>query len=181
MFFLFLKRCGFLYKITKDFKRVFQTPMAKVCEFFDRQGVGSRLIALELSSAPPELAAAALHCAPQRIAKTLSFLLDIGPLLIVAAGDTRIDNAKYKARLGAKTKMLPLAEVEQIIGHAVGGVCPFAVNSGVKVYLNCSLQRFKTVFPVCGSANNAIEKTIPELEKYSGAADRLDICKDWHC
>ena len=131
------------------------------------------------SSATVELAAQALQCAPERIAKTLSFLVQDDPVLIVAAGDGRIDNQKYKAQFGTKAKMLTPEQAETMVGHAVGGVCPFAVNEGVKVYLDASLKRFETVFPACGSANSAIELTLAELEKYSGALAWVDVCKGW--
>ena len=102
-----------------------------------------------------------------------------GCILVVAAGDAKIDNAKYKARFGTKAKMIPAAEVEEKIGHAVGGVCPFAVNEGVKIYLDESLKRFHTVFPACGSSNSAIELTMEELEEYSGTGEWVDVCKGW--
>ena len=112
-----------------------------------------------------------------RIAKTLSFKVAEAPILIVAAGDARIDNAKYKARFCTKAKMLTPDEASELVGHAVGGVCPFAVNEGVTVYLDESLKRFDTVFPACGSSNSAIELTIPELEQYSGFAEWVDVTK----
>lgn len=132
-----------------------------------------------VSSATVELAALALNCEPQRIAKTLSFLVDGQAILIVAAGDARIDNPKYKAQFGVKAKMIAAEEVEPLIGHGIGGVCPFGVNEGVRVYLDESLKRFVTVFPACGSANSAIELTIPQLEQYSGYLAWVDVCKDW--
>ena len=132
-----------------------------------------------VSSATVELAAEALHTEAGRIAKTLSFLADGEAVLIVCAGDARIDNAKYKAFFHAKAKMLTPEQAETMVGHAVGGVCPFAVNEGVKVYLDASLKRFETVFPACGSANSAIELTLAELEKYSGALAWVDVCKGW--
>ena len=101
------------------------------------------------------------------------------PVLVVAAGDTRIDNTRYKAQFGTKAKMLTTEETAGLIGHAVGGVCPFAVNPGVAVYLDESLKRFETVFPACGSSNSAIELTIPELERYSGFRSWIDVCKGW--
>ena len=131
----------------------------------------------DVSSATVELAAQALNCEPQRIAKTLSFLVDGHAVLIVAAGDARIDNHKYKEQFGKKAKMLSPDEVVELVGHAVGGVCPFAVKEGAEVYLDASLKRFETVFPACGSSNSAIELTIPELEKYSGFLQWVDVCK----
>ena len=149
----------------------------KVKAFFAGFGMEDRVLEFEVSSATVELAAQALHCEPCRIAKTLSFSVGGAPILIVTAGDVKIDNAAYKARFSAKAKMLTPDEAETLIGHAVGGVCPFAVNEGVTVYLDESLRRFETVFPACGSGNSAIELTIPELERYSGYADWVDVCK----
>ena len=150
----------------------------KVKAFFKRHGMGERVREFEVSSATVELAALALGCQPCRIAKTLSFMAD-GPILIVAAGDAKVDNPKYKARFGMKAKMLTPDEAQALVGHAVGGVCPFAVNEGVTVYLDVSLKRFETVFPACGSSNSAIELSIPELERYSGCAAWVDVCKGW--
>ena len=133
----------------------------------------------DVSSATVELAAEALHCEPCRIAKTLSFMAKEQPVLIVTAGDAKIDNPKYKAQFGTKAKMLTYEEVESLTGHAVGGVCPFAVNDGLTIYLDESLKRFQTVFPACGSSNSAIELTIEELEKYSGYTAWIDVCKGW--
>ena len=130
-----------------------------------------------MSSATVELAAKALNCEPERIAKTLSFLVGEEAVLVVAAGDTKIDNPKYKAQFGTKAKMLSPDQVVEMVGHAVGGVCPFAIKEGVKVYLDESLKRFETVFPACGSSNSAIELTIPELEQYSSYVEWVDVCK----
>ena len=138
-----------------------------------------RVLEFEVSSATVELAAAALNCEPQRIAKTLAFMVDGHAVLVVAAGDAKIDNPKYKAQFGTKAKMLSPNETELLVGHAVGGVCPFAVKEGVEVYLDVSLKRFETVFPACGSANSAIELRIPELEKYSGFVSWIDVCKGY--
>ncbi|MBE6568680.1 MAG: YbaK/EbsC family protein [Ruminococcaceae bacterium] len=151
----------------------------KVKVYFRQYGMEEKILEFPVSSATVELAAQALNCEPCRIAKTLSFMVGENPILIVAAGDAKIDNAKYKARFGTKAKMLTPEEAETLIGHAVGGVCPFAVNEGVAVYLDESLKRFETVFPACGSANSAIELTIPELEKYSGYTEWADVCKAW--
>ena len=149
----------------------------RVKDFFRKYGMEDRIKEFDVSSATVELAAAALHCKPQRIAKTLSFLVEGRAMLIVTAGDVRIDNPKYKAQFGTKAKMLPRDEAETLVGHAVGGVCPFAVNEGVDVYLDESLRRFEKVFPACGSGNSAIELTIPELEEYSGFIGWVDVCK----
>ncbi len=151
----------------------------KVRAYFRSQGIEDRVREFDVSSATVELAAQAVGCEPQRIAKTLSFMVGGQPILIVAAGDAKIDNHNYKAQFGTKAKMLSPEEAVERIGHAVGGVCPFAVNEGVTVYLDVSLKRFETVFPACGSANSAIELTIPELEKYSGFTAWVDVCKGW--
>ncbi len=151
----------------------------KVKAYFREHGMEERVQELDVSSATVELAAQALHCEPQRIAKTLSFMAGDQAVLIVTAGDAKIDNPKYKAKFGKKAKMPSPDEVETIVGHAVGGVCPFAVNEGVKVYLDVSLKRFDTVFPACGSPNSAIELTIPELEEYSGYEEWVDVCKGY--
>lgn len=147
--------------------------------FFEKYGMENRVQEFSVSSATVALAAEALHCEPCRIAKTLSFKVNDGPVLIVAAGDAKIDNAKYKAQFGAKAKMLSPDEVSALIGHSIGGVCPFAVKEGVAVYLDQSLKRFQTVFPACGSSSSAIELTIEELERYSGFSEWVDVCKEW--
>ncbi len=146
-------------------------------EYLKQFGIEDRMQELPVSSATVALAAEALGCAPQRIAKTLSFMVEDEAILIVAAGDVKIDNSKYKKRFSVKAKMLSPEQVTELIGHAIGGVCPFGVKDGVKVYLDESLKRFETVFPACGSGNSAIEMTIPELEKYSGCECWVDVCK----
>ena len=151
----------------------------KVRAKFEQLGIADRILEFDVSSATVELAAQALGVEGARIAKTLSFLLADRCILIVAAGDARVDNKKYKEKFGGKAKMLPHEDVPEYIGHAVGGVCPFAVKEGVSVYLDESLKRFGTVFPACGSSNSAIELTIPELETYSGFTEWVDVCKDW--
>lgn len=151
----------------------------KVKEYFKQYGMDDKIREFDVSSATVELAASALGCEGKRIAKTLSFLVDEKAILIVAAGDAKIDNPKYKATFSCKAKMLSYEQVEEYIGHAVGGVCPFAIPDSVTVYLDESLKRFETVFPACGSSNSAIELTIPELEKYSGFTGWVDVCKDW--
>lgn len=157
----------------------------KVRAYFQTQGIAERIMEFEVSSATVELAAQALGCEPCRIAKTLSFAgtgAEGAPavILVVAAGDAKIANAKFKQQFGVKAKMLPHEDAERLVGHAVGGVCPFAVNEGVEVWLDESLRRFETVYPACGSSNSAICLTLPELEKYSGAAGWVDVCKDWN-
>ena len=151
----------------------------KVRGFFAQYGMEDRILEFPVSSATVELAAQALNCVPCRIAKTLSFGVSGAPILIVTAGDAKVDNAKFKARFGVKAKMLSHDDAATLIGHAVGGVCPFAVKEGVAVYLDVSMKRFDTVFPAAGSSNSAIELTIPELETYSGFADWVDVCKAW--
>jgi len=148
--------------------------------YFHQFGIADRVQEFTVSSATVELAAQALHCEPCRIAKTLSFLVDGHAVLIVTAGDAKIDNPKYKAQFGTKAKMLTPSEAEALIGHAVGGVCPFGIKEGVTVYLDNSLKRFETVFPACGSSNSAIELSIEELEKYSGYKAWIDVCKGWN-
>ena len=146
--------------------------------YLAEKGVADRIRELDHSSATVELAAEALGVEPARIAKTLSFMLHETPILIVAAGDAKIDNHKYKSFFGVKAKMLTPEEAETLIGHAVGGVCPFGVPENVKIYLDRSLTRFETVFPACGSSNSAIELTIPELEELSAMVEWVDVCKE---
>ena len=140
-------------------------------------GMDGRVLEFETSSATVELAAEAAGCEPARIAKTLSFHAGERVALIVAAGDARIDNPKFKATFHTKAKMLSADEAEALIGHAVGGVCPFGVNEGCDVYLDESLRRFETVFPACGSANSAIELTLDELERAAAPCTWVDVCK----
>ena len=151
----------------------------KVRAYFAQYGIENRIQEFDVSSATVELAAQALGVDGSRIAKTLSFLVGDRCVLIVAAGDARIDNGKYKKAFGTKAKMLPHDQVPEAVGHAVGGVCPFAVKEGVDVYLDESLRRFETVFPAAGSSSSAIELTIPELEQYARSAGWVDVCKDW--
>ncbi len=151
----------------------------RVKTYFKQYNMDNKIQEFAVSSATVELAAAALYCEPQRIAKTLSFMVDGHAILVVAAGDAKIDNPKYKAQFGTKARMLSPQEVETLVGHAVGGVCPFAINEGTEVYLDVSLKRFETVFPACGSSNSAIELTIAELEQYSGYVGWIDVCKGY--
>ena len=152
----------------------------RVKTYFKQYNMDNKIQEFAVSSATVELAAAALHCEPQRIAKTLSFMVNGHAVLVVTAGDTKIDNAKYKAQFGTKAKMLSPQEVETLVGHAVGGVCPFAVNEGVEVYLDESLRRFESVYPAAGSGNSAIQMTMADLEKYSGSSQWIDVCKGWN-
>lgn len=137
-----------------------------------------RIQEFEVSSATVELAAKALNIEGARIAKTLSYMVDGSAVLVVAAGDIRVDNRKFKDTFHTKAKMLTPEQAAELIGHAVGGVCPFGVNEGVKVYLDESLKRFETVFPAAGSSNSAIEMTIPELEETSLCAGWVDVAKE---
>ncbi len=151
--------------------------IVQVREFFRGHGMEKRILEFEESSATVELAAQRLGCEPARIAKSLSFKVEEKPVLVVTAGDARIDNAKYKAYFHTKARMLTRDEVEALVGHAVGGVCPFAVKEEVTVYLDESLKRFTTVFPAAGSSNSAIEMNLEELEKYAESAGWVDVCK----
>ncbi len=151
----------------------------KVRAYFRTLGIEDKIQEFPVSSATVELAAQALGVAPQRIAKTLSFKLDERTILVVAAGDAKVDNGKYKAAFGGKAKMLTAEEAVERVGHAVGGVCPFAVNDGVEVYLDASLRRFDTVYPAAGSSNSAIELTCDELFQYAKSDKWVDVCKGW--
>ena len=151
----------------------------KVRAFFAQYHMEDRILEFPVSSATVELAAQALGCEGKRIVKTLAFQGPSSPVLIATAGDAKVDNAKYKAFFGVKAKMLSHDDAATLIGHAVGGVCPFAVKEGVQVYLDVSIQRFETVFPAAGSSNSAIELTIPEMEKFSGFTAWVDVCKAW--
>ena len=151
----------------------------EVKEFFAERGMENRVLEFETSSATVELAAQTVGAIPARIAKTLSFMTAEGPQLVVTAGDAKIDNHKYKETFGCKAKMLTPEEAVELIGHAVGGVCPFAVKPGVRTCLDVSLQRFTTVFSACGSSISAIELTCEELYELSGALAWVDVCKGW--
>ena len=151
----------------------------KVKEYLKKYSMDDKILEFDVSSATVELAAQALGCEGCRIAKSLSFMVGDNAILIVAAGDAKVDNAKFKAKFETKAKMLTPEQTLELIGHAVGGVCPFAINDGVKVYLDESLKRFQTVFPACGSSNSAIELTIDELEQYSNFTEWVDVCKNW--
>ena len=150
-----------------------------VKRYFENIGLGQRLITLEESSATVREAARAIGCQPKQIAKTMSFFINEKPILIVTAGDAKIDNKKYKNTFHEKAKMIPAEQVEACIGHAPGGVCPFAVNSDVTVYLDISLKRFKQVYPAAGSGHSAVNLSLRELAEYSDYAEWVDVCKDW--
>ena len=149
-----------------------------VREYLTQFGAQDRILEFDVSSATVELAAQALHCEPCRIAKTLSFMAGEQPVLIVAAGDCRIDNRRYKDTFGMKAKMMTAEELERFTGLHFGGVCPFGIPAGVDVYLDESLKRFDTVYPACGSSNSAIEVTLPELERFSGFKGWVHVGKE---
>lgn len=149
----------------------------KVRAFFREKGMEERVIEFDVSSATVELAAAALGCDGARIAKSMSFEAQDGVIIVVCAGDTKVDNAKFKMTFETKAKMLSPDLLVEKVGHAMGGVCPFAINEGVKVYLDESLKRFDKVYPACGSSNSAIGLSISELEEYSGSLGWVDVTK----
>ena len=152
----------------------------KVYDYFKKFNMENRILQFDKSSATVELAAKAVGCEPAKIAKSLTFAVDNMPIMIVTAGDAKIDNSKFKAFFQTKAKMLSAKEVEDLIGHSVGGVCPFAINDNVQVFLDVSLKRFATVFPAAGSSNSAIELHINELERYSNFSTWVDVCKGWN-
>lgn len=149
----------------------------KVREYFRTFGIDDQILEFDVSSATVELAAQAVGCEPALICKSLSFKIDERTILILAAGDAKVDNKKYKTCFGTKAKMLSPDEVIERIGHAVGGVCPFAVNEGVEIYLDVSIKRFEYVYPAAGSSNSAIKLYLSELEKYSNYNKWVDVCK----
>lgn len=149
----------------------------KVREYLSAFGVADRIKEFTVSSATVELAAVALGCEPCQIAKSMAFAMGDGAILVIAAGDVKIDNQKFKAEFSTKAKMLQFADVERLIGHAVGGVCPFGINAGVLVYLDESLKRFETVYPACGSSNSAIALSLDELQRFSNYEKWVDVCK----
>lgn len=151
----------------------------KVKEYFKNFGIEDKILVFNQSSATVELAAKVVGVDGKRIAKTLSFKKGEGCILIVVAGDAKIDNKKFKEKFKMKAKMLAVEEVREFVGHEVGGVCPFAIKTDISVYLDISLKRFNTVFPACGSSNSAIELTCDDLYKYSNAQEWVDVCKDW--
>ena len=149
----------------------------KVKEYFKEFGREEDVLEFNESSATVHDAALAIGCDEAHIAKTMSYFIGDNPILIVLAGDTKVDNSKYKQKFSCKAKMIPADMLESVIGHAMGGVCPFAINDGIAVYLDESLKRFDYVYPACGSANSAIKLTIPELEKYSNFKEWIDVGK----
>lgn len=151
----------------------------KVREYFKLYGLEKRITELDTSSATVGLAAKALGCEEAKIAKTLAFKVYDSVILIVAAGDAKVDNAKYKEKFGIKASMADKETLEKIVGHAAGGVCPFCVNDGIKVYLDESLKRFEVVYPAAGSSSNTVELSIKELAQYSNYVEWIDVCKNW--
>lgn len=149
----------------------------KAKAYLEQYGLGDRVMEFAVSSATVAEAAIAVGCEEQQIAKTLSFIVDDKAVLIVAAGDSKIDNSKFKATFHTKAKMIPFDLVEPMTGHAVGGVCPFGIHEGVAVYLDESIRRFETVYPACGSSNSAVRLTVAELEQILGNAAWVDVCK----
>lgn len=144
--------------------------------YLTSQGYEDRIRVFDVSSATVELAAVAVGTEPAHIAKSLTFMVEDGPVMIIAAGDAKVNNGKFKAFFHTKAKMLTREEVNALIGHDVGGVCPFGINSGVTVYLDVSLKRFEQIYPACGSANSAVELTPAELETLSGCREWIDVC-----
>ena len=149
----------------------------KVREYLKKFGLDNKIMEFDVSSATVKEAAIALNCKEQEIAKTLSFIVNDRPVLIVTAGDSKVDNSKFKTKFNVKAKMIPFDDVERLVGYAVGGVCPFGVNEDVDVFLDESLKRFNTVYPACGSSNSAIKLSIEELEKVSNYKEWIDVCK----
>lgn len=149
----------------------------KAKENLQKYGLENKIMEFTVSSATVKEAAKAIDRKEEEIAKTLSFIVSDHPILIVVAGDSKIDNSKFKREFHTKAKMIPFDQVENLIGHAVGGVCPFGVNEGVTVYLDDSLKRFEVIYPACGSANSAVKLTLDELEKASNYQKWVDVCK----
>ena len=152
--------------------------LEKAKEYLKEYSLDNKVMEFEVSSATVEQAAKALNCEEQEIAKTLSFIIGGKPILIVVAGDSKVDNGKYKSEFHTKAKMIPFDEVENMIGHSVGGVCPFGVNEGVVIYLDNSLKRLETIYPACGSSNSAIKLTLDQLEKITNYEKWVDVCKE---
>lgn len=152
--------------------------LEKAKEYLQKYGLEKRIMEFDVSSATVEEASKAINCKQEEIAKTLSFIVDDTPILIVVSGDSKIDNSKFKTEFHTKAKMIPFDSVEELIGHAVGGVCPFGINKNVEVYLDNSLKRFNIIYPACGSSNSAVRLTLEELEKASNYKKWIDVCKD---
>lgn len=152
--------------------------LVKAKEYLQKYGLENKIMEFDVSSATVEEAAKAINCKKEEIVKTLSFIVDDKPILIAVAGDSKIDNSKFKTEFHTKAKMIPFDSVEELIGHAVGGVCPFGINENVDVYLDNSLKRFNIIYPACGSSNSAVKLTLDELEKTSNYKKWIDVCKD---
>jgi len=151
--------------------------LVKAKEYLQKFGLENKIMEFSVSSATVKEAAKAINCMEEEIVKTLSFIVDDKPILVAVAGDSKIDNSKFKAEFHTKVKMIPFDHVEELIGHAVGGVCPFGINENVDVYLDNSLKRFEIVYPACGSSNSAVKLTLDELEKTSHFKKWIDVCK----
>lgn len=149
----------------------------KAKEYLQKFGLDNNVMEFTVSSATVAEAAQAINCKEEEIVKTLSFILDDKAILIAVAGDMKIDNSKFKEEFHTKAKMIPFENVEEMVGHAVGGVCPFGINDNVEVYLDESLKRFERVYPACGSSNSAVELTLEELERTSNYLKWIDVCK----
>ena len=149
----------------------------KAKQYLEEKGYGDRIKVFTVSSATVELAAQALGTAPAHIAKSMTFMVENKPVMVICAGDTKVDNHKFKERFHTKATMLSFDQVHTLIGHDVGGVCPFGVNAGVAVYADVSLKRFPKVYPACGDAASAVELTPKELFEISGALEYVDVCK----
>lgn len=147
--------------------------------YLDGIGLGDRVIATEAPSSTVEEAAEALGCAPEHIAKTMAFLVDDAPVLVLCAGDARVNNSMFKAYFHTKAKMVPGDAVEGLVGHAPGGVCPFGAKPAARVYLDESLRRFDVVYPACGDDHSGVRLTIPELERATNASGWVDVCRGW--
>lgn len=152
--------------------------LVKAKEYLKKYGLENKIMEFDVSSATVAEAAKAINCKEEEIVKTLSFIVNDKPILIAVAGDSKIDNSKFKVEFKTKAKMIPFDNVEELIGHAVGGVCPFGINKNVEVYLDNSLKRFKIVYPACGSSNSAVKLTLDELEKTSNYQKWIDVCKN---
>ena len=150
----------------------------KAKEYLKRYNLEDRIMKFDESSATVHDASLRLNCSEGEIAKTLSFIVNDKPILIVTAGDTKIDNSKFKKEFHIKAKMIDYDNVEKLIGHSVGGVCPFGINEGVDVYLDTSLKKYDIVYPACGSSNSAVELSVSELEKISNNKKWISVCKD---
>lgn len=152
--------------------------LVKAKEHLKKYGLENRIMEFSVSSATVEEAAKAINCNEEEIVKTLSFIVDGKPILIAVAGDSKIDNSKFKSEFNTKAKMIPYDSVEELIGHGVGGVCPFGVNEDVDIYLDSSLKKFEILYPASGTSNSAVKLTLDELEKASNYKKWIDVCKD---